>query len=83
MAFSLTDPASAHSLWRQLRYTKRTRRRRWRSDWTPLLVVLLLVGLLLLLYAIGPSNNAAEQADQLDHKDTALTNRQMENALAP
>jgi len=83
MAFSLTDPASAHSLWRQLRHTKRTRRRRWRSDWTPLLVVLLLVGLLLVLYAIGPSNNAAEQADQPDHKDTALTNRQMEHALAP
>ena len=83
MAFSPTDPASAHSLWLQLRHTKRAPRRRWRGDWTPLLVVLLLFGLLLLVYVISPSNDAAEQADQMNHRETALTNRQMENALAP
>jgi NADH:ubiquinone oxidoreductase subunit 6 (subunit J) len=63
MAFSPTDPASAHSLWLQLRTTKRTRRRRWRSDWTPLFVVLLFFSLLLIFYAIMPSNDAPEQAN--------------------
>ena len=82
MAFSPTDPASAHSLWLQLRNTKRTPRRRWRSDWTPLLVFLLLFGLLLIVYAIRASNDAAEQADHTAHKATAL-NPQMESALEP
>jgi hypothetical protein len=83
MAFSPTDPATAYSLWLQLRYTKRTGRRRWRSDWMPVLVVLFFFIFLLIFYAISPSNDAAEQAERIDHTSTALTNRQLENGLTP
>ena len=81
MAFSPTDPASAHSLWLQLRTSNRTRRRRWRSDWTPLWVFFLLFIVLLIFYAIMPSNDPAEQADQTAHKGTALEDRPVESAL--
>ena len=81
MAFSAPDLASAHSLWLQLRSTKRSRRHRWRSDWTPVWVFVLLFSLLLIVYTIMPSNDAAEQADQTAHKQSALKNRSMESAL--
>ena len=83
MAFSPTDPASAHSLWLQLRTTKRTRRRRWRSDWTPLFVVLLFFSLLLIFYAIMPSNDAPEQANQASQQVTGLQERSMKILVAP
>jgi hypothetical protein len=72
MAFSPTDPASAHSLWLQLRHSKRKCRSRWRSDWTPLWVPLLLLSVLLILYAILPSNDAAEHAQQAAHEEGVL-----------
>jgi hypothetical protein len=45
------------------------------------MVVLLFFSLLLIFYAIMPSNDAPEQADQTAHKETALKNSQVENAL--
>ena len=83
MAFSPTDPASAHSLWQQLRTTKGTRRRRWRSDWTPLLVFLLLFSLLLIFYATMPSNDAPKQANQASQQETGLQGRSMTILVAP
>lgn len=83
MAFSPTDPASAHSLWLQLRTTKRTRRRRWRSDWTPLFVVLLFFSLLLISYAIMRSNDAPEQANQASQQEAGLQERSMKILVAP
>jgi hypothetical protein len=69
MAFSPTDPVSAHSLWLQLRSTKRHRRPRWRRDWTPLWVPFLLLMMLAIVYAIMPSNGAVngEEAVLQEH----------------
>ena len=73
MAFSPTDPVSAHSLWLQLRSTKRKHRRpRWRGDWTPLWVLLLLSSILALSYVIMPSNDSIERAEQAAQKVTVL-----------
>lgn len=83
MAFSPTDPASAHSLWLQLRTTKRKRRCRWRSDWTPLLGLLLLFSLLLIVYALLPSHEAPEQPNQASQKETGLQSHAMETVAAP
>ena len=83
MAFSPTDPASAHSLWLQLRTTKRKRSPRWRSDWMPVWVSLLLFSVLLIFYAIMPFNDAAEQAKQTSHKEAVLPERQSQGALTP
>lgn len=83
MAFSPTDPASAHSLWLQLRSTKRKRRPKWRTDWTPLWVSLLLFTVLLIVYAIMPFNDAIEQVDQTAQKETAKTTLAVESALEP
>ena len=83
MAFSPTDPVSAHSLWLQLRTTKRTRRRRWRSDWTPLLVSLLLFSLLLIFYTTIPSDDASEQANQSSLQETGLQGPSMTILVAP
>jgi hypothetical protein len=65
MAFSPTDPVSAHSLWLQLRSTKpkKHRRPRWRRDWAPLWVPFLLLVMLVILYAVMPSNDAVTSAD--------------------
>ena len=83
MAFSPTDPASARSLWLQLRSTKRKRHPRWRSDWMPVWVSLLLFSVLLIVYAIMPFNDAAEQAKHTSHKEVALPGRSSQGALAP
>lgn len=84
MAFSPTDPVSAHSLWLQLRSTKRKYRRpRWRSDWTPLWVLLLLLSILALSYVIMPSNDAIERADQGAQKVTVLQESPVLDALGP
>jgi len=82
MAFSPIDPASAHSLWLQLRNIKRKRRSRWRSDWTPLWVPLLLLSVLLIYYALMPSNDAVERAEQAA-QETGLHERPMRGALGP
>ena len=71
MAFSPTDPASAHSLWLQLRNTKR-RRLRWRSDWTLLWMFLLLLAVVLVFYALLPSNDAAAQIEHTAQKEAGL-----------
>lgn len=65
MAFSPTDPVSAHSLWLQLRSTrpKRHRRPRWRRDWAPLWVPFLLLMLLAVLYVVIPPNDAVKNAE--------------------
>lgn len=67
MAFSPTDPVSAHSLWLQLRSTKpkKHRRPRWRRDWAPLWVPFLLLVMLAILYAVVPSNDAVTSADDV------------------
>ena len=83
MAFSPTDPASAHSLWLQLRTTKRKRRSPWRGDWTPLLVLLLLFSLLLIVYAVLPSQEALEQPNQASQKETGLQGHAMKTLAAP
>ena len=84
MAFSPTDPVSAHSLWLQLRSTKRKHRRpRWRGDWTPLWVLLLLSSILALSYVIMPSNDAIERADQGAQKVTVLQESPVLDALGP
>jgi len=62
MAFSPSDPASAHSLWLQLRHTKRKRHVGWRSEWTLLWMFFLLFCVLLLAYAFIPPDEAAQQA---------------------
>lgn len=83
MAFSPTDPASAHSLWLQLRSTKRKRHPGWRSEWMPVWVSLLLFSILLIVYAIMPFNDAPEQAKETSHKGAVLTERSSQAALIP
>lgn len=61
------NPQVGHSLWLQRRSTRRgVRRVQWRSDWTPVGLVLLLLGLLVLLSVFRPSNEAIEQVKQAD-----------------
>jgi cytochrome c-type biogenesis protein CcmH/NrfG len=81
MAFSPTDPASAHSLWLQLRSTKRKRRAGWRSDWMPVWVFLLLFIVLLMFYAAMPSYDAPQQAEQAGQREILV--QPMRGALEP
>ena len=83
MAFSPTDPDSAHSLWLQLRSTKAKRHPRWRSDWTPVWVSLLLFSVLLIFYAAMPFNDAVEQAKQTSHQEAVLQKGQSQGAIRP
>jgi len=70
MASLPEDPEVAHSLWLQRRSTRRAVRRvQWRSDWTPVGLVLLLLGLLVLLSVFRPSNEAIEQVKQAAQDD--------------
>ncbi len=65
MAFSPTDPVLAHSLWLQLRSTRRRpRQSQWRSDWTPLWVVLLLISILAVFSMLLPPIDALERAER-------------------
>jgi hypothetical protein len=82
MAFSATDPASAHSLWSQLRNTKRKRRASWRSDWTPLWALLLLFSSLAVFYVMMPSHDAVKSAEPAAEQETVLKERPMQDALA-
>ena len=64
------DPQVGHSLWLQRRSTRRAVRRvQWRSDWTPVGLVLLLLGLLVLLSVFRPTNEAVEQVRQAAQDD--------------
>ena len=65
MASSLHDPQRAHSLWLQRRSSRRAPQcTQWRSDWTPLGLLLLLLGLLILLAFFLPSQEAVEKVKQ-------------------
>ncbi|HKT35759.1 MAG TPA: hypothetical protein VJR03_13115 [Nitrospira sp.] len=65
MASSPEDWELAHSLWLQRRATRRAVcRTHWRSDWTPLALVLLLLGLLILLSVFLPSRQAVDRERQ-------------------
>ena len=79
MAFSPTDPVSAHSLWLQLRSTNRKRHHRWRSDWTPLWVLGLLLTILTIGYVLMPSNDPIEETAQ---QETSSQGRPVQEALA-
>ena len=64
------NPQVGHSLWLQRRSTRRgVRRVQWRSDWTPVGLVLLLLGLLVLLSVFRPTNEAIEQFKQAAQDD--------------
>jgi hypothetical protein len=71
MASSQQHPQAGHSLWLQRRSGLRpVRRVRWRSDWTPVGLIVLLVALLIALSLFLPGNKAVErveQAAQADH----------------
>jgi len=70
MASLPEDPEVAHSLWLQRRSTRRAVRRvQWRSDWTPVGVALLLLGLLVLLSVFRPSHEAIERVKQTVQDD--------------
>ena len=62
MAFSPTDPVLAHSLLLQLRSTPH--QSQWRSDWTPLWVVLLLISILAVFSMLLPPIDALERAER-------------------
>ena len=64
MASPLQDPQVAHSLWLQRRSSRRRAGGQWRSDWTPIGLLLTLLGLLILLVLFLPSNEAVEKAKQ-------------------
>ena len=71
MASSLQDPQVAHSLWLQRRSGRcGTRRAQWRSDRTPVVVVLILLGLLIFLALFSPSNEAIEKVKAAQHQRT-------------
>jgi hypothetical protein len=74
MAFSPTDPVLAHSLWLQLRSSRRrkSRRHRWRSDWTPLWIPLLLISILAFGYVIMLSIDRGESVEQSAQKETVI-----------
>ena len=82
MAFSPTDPVSSHTLWLQLLSSKRKHRRpRWRGDWTPLWVPVLLFTILALAYVMMPSNEAIEKAEHAAQKEKVLQEPPLFGAL--
>jgi hypothetical protein len=82
MAFSPTDPVSAHSLCLQLLSSKRkSRRPRWRSDRIPVWLPLLLFTTLALVYIIMPSNDAIENAEHAAQKERVLQEPPLLGAL--
>jgi hypothetical protein len=83
MAFSPRDPVPAHSLWLQLRSTKRKPRRpQWRTDWKPLLASLLLLSILALFYMIMPAKQAVKNLEQAAQKETVLQETPVLGSLA-
>lgn len=70
---SLIDPDSGHSLWLQLRSTRRKPRRpQWRSDWAAVWILLLLMTILALFSIFMPSNDAIERATQTVDRQPAV-----------
>lgn len=70
---SLIDPDSGHSLWLQLRSTRRKPQRpQWRSDWAPVRILLLLMTILALNSVFMPSNDAVERATQTIDRQPAV-----------
>jgi hypothetical protein len=70
MASSQQDPQAGHSLWLQRRSgLLPVRRVRWRSDWTPVGSVVLLVALLIALSLFLPTNKAVERVKQAAQAD--------------
>jgi hypothetical protein len=70
MASSSQDPQVGHSLWLQRRSGRQTvRRTRWRSDWTPVGLVVWLLVLLILLSMFLPANEAVERVKQSAQED--------------
>lgn len=64
------DPQVGHSLWLQRRSTRRAVRWvQWRSDWTPLGLALVLLGLLVLLSVFRLTNEAVERVKQTVQDD--------------
>ena len=65
MASLPQHPQAAHSLWLQRRSTRRAVRQvQWRSDWSAVGLVLLLLGVLVLLSVFLPTNEAVERVRQ-------------------
>ena len=82
MAFSPTDPVSAHSLWLQLLSTKRKHRRPgWRSDWIPVWFPMLLFTILALVYVMMQSNDAVEMVEHAAQKERVLETHPLLGAL--
>lgn len=70
---SLIDPDSGHSLWLQLRSTRRKPQRpQWRNDWAPVWILLLLMTVLALFSIFIPSNDAVERAIQTIDRQPAV-----------
>lgn len=83
MASSSTDPQLEHSLWLQRRSTgQKTRRPQWRSDWTPVWMLLLLVSILAFFSMILPLNDAVERAEQAAQNTTIHQQAPVFGALA-
>ena len=65
MASSPQDPQVGHSLWLQRRFGRLgVREVCWRSDWTPVGLVVLLLGLLLLLSLFWPRHEVVDRVEQ-------------------
>ena len=70
MASLPQDPQIGHSLWLQRRSTRRSVRLvQWRSDWTPVGLALLLLGLLVLLSVFRPMGETVERIKQATQED--------------
>lgn len=70
MASSPQDQQIGHSPWLQRRSDSPVAHRaRWRSDWTPVGLVVLLLTLLILLSALLPRNEAVERVTQVAQDD--------------
>ena len=83
MAFSPTDPVLAHSLWLQLRScNRRSRLGRWRSDWMPLLVPILLLSILAMGYVIMFSNGTGGTVEQSAQREAVLQDQPVVGAIA-
>ena len=84
MVFSPIDPVLAHSLWLQLRSSRRrkSRRHRWRSDWTPLWIPLLLISILAFGYVIMLSIDGGESVEQSAQKETGIKEAPVLGVLA-
>lgn len=84
MAFSSSNPVSAHSLWLQLRSTRRSHHRpRWRTEWMPVWVPLLLFIILALTYIMTSSDYAIEETLRAAQKGTVLEESSMAGVLGP